>query len=347
MNKRIAFAILLIVATACHDSERYLPTSPDFQNALAVAPETVSLPADGFSTAAITATINPSADDANRTIEFITTEGSFVEPRAADKPKEAEKAVDASGNATVHLRSATIPGTAEITVRVKAKAAIARRVTVMFTAANASATLTLTAERATAPADDFTSTVVIAQLASTVPQSGRSIEFKTTQGKFLQGGLATATVVADQSGRARVDLVGPQTPATARVTATAFGITQEIFIPFVPALPDLILVKPVKLSVETGFGDAATTAVAIEFYRTSGKVSIGVVPAVRVVDPATGAELPFLIRNVSPSAADGKLQAQITSGTTRVGSARVEVRVEGSSSVGLAAIEVAAPKPTS
>ena len=346
MNKRIVFPILLLVAVACHDSERYLPTSPDFQNALSVSPAEITLPADGFSTVAITATISPSADQANRIIEFITSEGSFVEQRAADKPKEAEKAVDASGNATVHLRSAGTAGSAEVTVRVKAKPELTKRIPVAFTAASASATMTLTAERTTASADDFTATVIIAQLSSSVPQSGRTIEFKTTQGKFLQGGTATATIVADQNGRARVDLVGPQTPATARVTATAFGITEELFIQFILALPDFILVKPAKLSVETGIGDAATTAVTIELYRTNGKVSIGVIPSLRIVDPTTGGELPFLIRNISPSTADGKSQAQITSGTTRVGTARIEARVEGSPAVGTATIEVVAPKPT-
>jgi hypothetical protein len=51
--------------------------------------------------------------------------------------------------------------------------------------------------------------------------------------------------------------------------------------------------------------------VNIEMYRTGGKVSTGIIPT-RVVDPASGSDLQFLVRSVSPSTAAGVSQAEIT-----------------------------------
>jgi hypothetical protein len=73
-------------------------------------------------------------------------------------------------------------------------------------------------------------------------------------------------------------------------------------------------------------------------------VSTGIIPTIRVVDPADGKDLQFLVRSVSPSTAAGVSQAEITAGSTPFrGVARIEVRVDGSPAVGVSFIEIVSP----
>lgn len=125
-----AFAAVLALALGCYDSEDHSLTSPFYEAALTLTAEPSSVPADGVSTATITARISPSAAPANRIIEFETDAGEFVGPES--NASEVERAVDGTGRATVELRSSGDPGTVVVRARVQAKPEIARSATVQF-----------------------------------------------------------------------------------------------------------------------------------------------------------------------------------------------------------------------
>lgn len=335
------FAIVAGLA-ACYEAGDHSPTSPFFENALTLSVEPSTIPADGFSTARITAQISPAADSANRILEFTTADGSFVD--AGTNPKAAEKTVDATGRASIDLRSSQTPGGTEVRVRVKERPEIARIATVTFTPADPAATLRISTERSSLPADDASTTAVFADLSAAVPQSGRSVTFTTTRGRFLGSGTMSETVVVNSDGRARVDLVAPQVPSTARLTATAFNVTREMSFELTPALPDTIAVEPDKLQIEAGVGNDSSTALQIRLRRAVGRVSLGTIPDLTAVDATTGAPLQLLFRNLQPSTAEGLVTAVLTAGPTAFrGVARIEARVSGSPAVGAANVEIIDP----
>lgn len=345
MPKILVVVLIAVVIAACHDSEQFLPTAPEFQNALTVEPESATLPANGVATLAIIASINPAAAPAaNRVIEFIATDGVFLEGATPDA-KTVERTINVSGDAVAHLRSTQKPGPVQVTVRVKAKPELTKIVSITFTTVDPAGTLALSAERTTGPADDFTSTVITAKIGDGIPVASRTVSFTTTRGRFLQTNLGTASVTADADGNARVDLVGSET-GSARVTATVFNVVADLAFTFVQALPETILVQPSKRQIQQGLDEKASTTVVIRMLRGAGKVTAGTVPLIRVVDAASGAELPFLIGQVTDTNAAGQAQAVITAGPTEfVGTARIEVRVNGSEVVGSETVQVIRPLP--
>ncbi|HEX6097886.1 MAG TPA: hypothetical protein VF432_16285 [Thermoanaerobaculia bacterium] len=334
---------MFLAALACHDSENFSPTAPPFQNALIVTAGGATIPADGFSTVVIEAIISPAADASHRILEFTTSEGSFVEAAAAT-PKAVERTVDVNGKAIVHLKSSQQVGPVSVTVRVKDLPTIAKTVDVAFAPADPSGILKISAERATAPADGFTSTAIFADVGAGVPAGQRTVTFKATRGTFLTTGNGEATATADQSGRARVDLISPQAPVTARVSATVANVTQETSVEFVMAVPTAIAVEPEKLRIKATNDADGSTTLTVTMTRPVGSVSTGLTPRFAAFDANTGAALPFLFRSIERTNADGVAHAVMTAGpTTFRGVARIEVRVDGSAAVGMANVEVIDP----
>src|SRR5689334_7594553 len=125
MSLRRAVLVILLHAgligvAACNgfDQKRYLPTSADFQAALVLSADKTSIPADGFSTATITASITRDAAPSRRTIVFSTTNGTFAGSGEPETTK-IEATVDSSGTASVQLRSSRTIESATVTATVK------------------------------------------------------------------------------------------------------------------------------------------------------------------------------------------------------------------------------------
>lgn len=338
MNKLTALFGISFVLLGCHDADQYSPTSPDYQQALVLEASPASLPADGFSTSTVTATISPAADQPNRMIVF---ECSCA---LVDGASPLERTVGADGRASVRVRADQQPGSVVVRVKVKAIPAVAAEVVIEQTLADPDETIRLSVSQGTALADGASTTAVVAYVSTKIPAANREVSFLATRGTFLQseGGAKSAKVTPDQSGHARVDFVSDATPGIVRITATAFAVSRETAIELIPAFPESIVVQPDKESIKaTSSGADGSVSLSIDMRRTIGNASAGLVPIITVVDPATGAEIPVLLRNVTPTSSSGTAQAVVIAGPVAFrGIARIEVRVAGSTTVGTANIEI-------
>jgi len=211
-----------------------------------------SLPADGFSTATITVTMTFSGDRQQQ-VMFTASRGSLVAFGAGAGDSGATVQADASGVARIQLRSDGTIGTA----RVSAKALGFERATfIEFTAINPDTIITVRPDVDTASADGFTRTRIVARVSPLIPDTGtnRTVRFTTTDGTFATDtvpgtGNQVATVKADASNVAIVDLRSPMLPVTAGITATVSNVTARTSITFVKAQPDTVFVQADASSV--------------------------------------------------------------------------------------------------
>lgn len=334
--------VLCLTAGDCFDPDEHLPTAPATQDALRVSLSTSSIPADGTSTLVVTAEIDPRAEGDNRLLEFKTSGGRFMEA-TADPFRTVERGVDAAGRASATLRSSRTVGTVELTVTVKGAPAVFVRTSVEFVRAEASETIAFVDLPANAPADDTTLTPITVRIDEGITSDRRTVTFTTSRGTFADSSSGNATAPAGADHRARVDLESPLEPGMARLTAAVDGVVVDAGLLFVAALPETILVSPTNVVLEATNDAEGTTPVRVQLLRETGKVSPTTVRARLVTDPA-GDELPALIRDLVPSDADGKLTFTLTVGSvTYLGPAVVEVRVDGSPTVGRARVEIIAP----
>lgn len=236
---RTAVVLLLLTAvTACsrrHESNDFLPSSPEFQKALTIALAALSIPADGASTVRIEAQISPDADRDKRTVRFQTTLGTWVDPDAAPAAgggaanttnagdgKTATREADGEGRAVAFLKSATETGVAVITVSViddqeNVLATVSGEVT--FT--QVSEALTLTADPEESFADGASEVVLEAQITADSPATWKTVVFETTLGRYggtKEAPTTTVEVTADSSRVARARLVSDD-QGTATVNA--------------------------------------------------------------------------------------------------------------------------------
>ena len=223
-----------------------------------------SLPADGFSTATITATMTFSGDRQQQ-VAFSASRGSLVKFGAGAGDPGTTVQADASGVARIQLRSDGTIGTA----RVSAKAlGFEREAFVEFTAINPDTIITVRPDVDTAPADGFTRTRIVARVSPLIPDTGtnRTVRFTTTEGTFATDTVAgtgnqVATVKADASNLAIVDLRSPMLPVTTGITATVSNVTARTSITFVKAQPDTVFVQAGAASVvRNGNGSVNLTA---------------------------------------------------------------------------------------
>ena len=259
MNRRVAvralsrlasIAVIALGLPACsnfHES-RYLPTSPDWQNALQLTVDKPSIPADGFSTATLTARISPNASAANRTIEFTTTVGAFV--GATGDGKMIESVVASDGVTSVQLRSSRTVETATVTATVKGNDEFTKQQTVTFDAVSAEDILRVFATTAPIPADGASITPITAEVAAGLPAGRREVTFTTSLGTFVADPAApvegdsarrTIAVEADGSNRAVAYLRSLNTElgqavVTAKVDSTP-AVSANTSVQFVRAFP--------------------------------------------------------------------------------------------------------------
>lgn len=308
-----ALAVLLPLAAGCHNPDDYSPTAPAFQGALELEVSTATLPADGFSRAALTARITPTADTDKRTVVLTVTAGTVVGSTAADG-RSLMVTADESGVARAQLQSSRQLGTATVEATVQGVDGLVRRATVDFVAVDPDDIIRLAAASASAPADDATRTTLTAEVAAGIPAGSRTVSFTTNLGTFAATGGATASAEADASNRVSVDLVSPAEVGEARITASVDGTSAEATVVFTTARPETVLVATDKFQLRAAADDS--TQVTVTLVREVGTPTAGATVTYAAVDPATGADLGFTFRNRTLSDASGEATATLIAGDT-------------------------------
>src|SRR5690242_19224909 len=118
---RASFGVILsIVMASCHDPSHYQPLSATNNNGLnpdavlKVTPAATTIPADGLSRVLITARVDPASTV--RRVAFATTLGTLIAGgQSVASTASLTLDVDANGEASVELKSATEVATARVT----------------------------------------------------------------------------------------------------------------------------------------------------------------------------------------------------------------------------------------
>lgn len=178
------------------------------------------------------------------------------------------------------------------------------------------------------PADGFSRLRIEARLLGDPALDRRTVLFATSLGT-LEGGSAEGdamAVVADDTGRARIDLVAGQTLGTAVVTAApkaAPGITASLEIAFVPPDPDGVVrfvAAPARAPADGATLTTFTVEVSPELPAGDRTVSFSTTAGTFAPQGATTA--------AAPVEADARASVDLQSPVTLT-SARVTATVEG------------------
>jgi hypothetical protein len=246
----------------------------DLDQLLTLESDAGALPADGFSSATLTATVRSAGGDLRQDVTFAASRGALV--RFTDGPAEPAPVVraDASGVARILLRSDTTVGTARITATIPG--GFERSLLVQFVAVNPDAIITLRADASAAPADGATRTRLVATVPAGLPAARRQVTFVTTDGDFASNAVAgntkMAQVTADASNQAVVELKSPVLPGTASISASIASVaTARATLEFTRALPSSIFVSSGNSAVaRAGTASVRLTATLL---RDIGQVS--------------------------------------------------------------------------
>jgi hypothetical protein len=211
-----------------------------------------SMPADGFSTATITAQLAFNGDR-QQNVTFSTSRGTLVRFGAGAGDVGTTVQADASGVARIQLRSDTTVGLARVAAKM---GGFEKETFVEFTPINSSDFLSVRPDVDTAPADGFTRVRIVARVSPLIPDSGnnRTVTFTTTDGTFTSNTTPgtsdkVATVKADAGNLAIVELKSPTLPVTAGITATVMNVTARTSVTFTRALPETVFVEATKSTV--------------------------------------------------------------------------------------------------
>ena len=341
---------LVIALAACNgfDEKRYLPTSADFQQALLLSVDRSSVPADGFSTATITASITKDAAPTKRTVVFTTTKGTFA---GSGDPETAtiESTVDASGSTSVLLRSSRSVESATISASVKTVDGLVKQQVVNFVAANASDTIQVSPSQTTAPADGASITQITAQIAAGLPASRRRVTFTTTMGTFAAAPGGTAPTdqgrkieaSADASNRVTVFLKSPvESAGDAFVSAsvdTGPAVSATTSVHFDRARPDRMTITSAESSLTASF--TSKSRITVTLVRDVGIPTQGTVVEFSAAD-STGVDISFF-SSVSTSNETGEVVATFSPGAAAMtGPAKIRATVVGTSVTATVTIQI-------
>ena len=193
-----------------------------------------SIPADGYSSSTITATVNDNSGTAvydGTTVTFITDLGSF----SRSFSRSASVSVSTSGGkAVVSLIAGTTPGTATVTAEANNISQLIRVPITDTGSGGGTASITLTASLTSIPADGFSSSTITATLydsAHSPVSAGTFVTFTTNFGSF-PGGMTSSGWTSDDTGVVTVSLIAGTTPAIVTVTAESNNITQLVTVTF-------------------------------------------------------------------------------------------------------------------
>ncbi len=196
---------------------------------ITLAAEPTSIPADGSSSAIITATLKDGSGAAvtqGTLVTFNTTLGTFsngTQTVTVGTP-------DATGAVSVSLISGTTAGAAEVTATSNG---VVQTVYVSF--GGAVGNISLTADPTSIPADGSSSSNITATLTDNTGAPvtpGTSVTFTTDAGTFAGGVTSIAVSTPDATGIVSVSLISSTTAGSATVTASSGGITQSVTVTF-------------------------------------------------------------------------------------------------------------------
>ena len=189
-----------------------------------------SIPADGYSSSTITATVYDSSGNPvhnGTTVTFTTDLGSF-----SGSTSISVSTSDDTGVVTVSLIAGTTPGTATITVEAND---ISQLIKVSITdSGGGTASITLEAEPGCIAPDGFSSSTITATLydSSGSPVSaGTYVTFTTNFGSFA-GGTTAYGWTSDDTGVVTVSLIAGTTSGRATITAESNNVTQAVIVTF-------------------------------------------------------------------------------------------------------------------
>ncbi|HEX9945857.1 MAG TPA: hypothetical protein VGG03_27940 [Thermoanaerobaculia bacterium] len=234
-----------------------------------------SLPADNFSRLQLEARLVGVPAFDKRTIVFSTTNGTLDGGQAVDNCAGCRKVeADGSGRAVIDLVSSQRVGTAVVTASPEDAPGIRVQTSISFVAAQPDETIQFVTAPERAPADGATLTTFTVQVSPSIPQASRKVTFTAT-GATFSNGQSSFEANVDAGNRASADLKSPSQIGTSRVLATINGVTREVSVSFVRALPDAIVVTAQPDSVPA----AATSKVTITatLLRDVGRVTDGTI----------------------------------------------------------------------
>jgi len=276
-------------------------SGPKVTGTITLSADVTSIPADGSSSANITATLKDSAGKpvANGTsVTFTTTLGHFRNGSTSytvqTLPSDPFNKSDPTGQVTVALIAGATAGSAKVTASGNGVSQ-----SVYITLSGSAASITLAADPTTIPADGASSSTITATLidSSGDPVSpGTEVTFTTTLGTFsasAQAGEAVGTLesnrqtytvyTADATGVVKVSLISATTAGSALVKATCNNVTQSIYVGFGGEPVSITLVAdPVTIPADgassstitatltDALGAAVTPGTSITFTTTLG-----------------------------------------------------------------------------
>ncbi|HEX5759192.1 MAG TPA: hypothetical protein VF121_08360 [Thermoanaerobaculia bacterium] len=309
----LAAGIAVMLAGAIGCNERYdrddfdTPTDPARQYlVLTTEGNATTLPADGVSRLRLTAAISP--DAAPRDVVFTTTAAQLV-GGTGTTDTERTVTVNSSGVAQIDLRSATAPGSAVVTAKVKDLPQISQSVTVSFTAPGPDVLIRFLAAPTSAPADGATGSTFVVEISPQLDSASRSVTFTTTIGSFVSGSsVQTLTVPAASDNTAAAVLYSPTAIGEGRLRATVAGTSREVGIRFERALPDRLILALSKITVMDSAADQLTATATL--LRDLGTVTPGTEVVFTATRDDTGASFGFF--NPPAAASDANGQAVVS-----------------------------------
>jgi len=270
----LLWILALFALSGCgHDPDAYLPTLTFIT--LNVEPST--LPADGRSSAVVTATIDPNAS--RRTIVFATTSGTLV--GASDG--ELKVTANAQGIATGLLKSPENPGEGFVSATVQGAEQEVGTIqhAVTFSAADPDDTLRLSSPEATALADGLS----VIELHAVVGEGITSVQLWTTIGEFNNGEDEITVSVVTSTRRAVTQLTSTRA-GRGQVTASAGTVSAVIDVEFFVPGEDYVVIGVSRSSAPADgatmtevFADVAHPGQEVVFTATHGTFTNGQVLA--------------------------------------------------------------------
>jgi hypothetical protein len=344
----VPIVIVSVVAlSGCYDQSRYLPTSPDFQDALTLAVAPPTIPSNGFATTTITASVSPATAPTKRTIVFKTTAGTFVGSGSPETDTIESLVNDTSGSTSVQLRSSRTVQTATVTATVKGVNGLAKEVQIAFAPSASSDVIRLSAA-SSAPADGQSMTALTADIAAGLPSTRRRVTFTTTLGSFVasddpqqDGGLKRDTAVDATGDRAVVYLRSPsdrvgEAIVTASVDSSP-AVSATTSVRFVRAYPERVLLTIDKPTVLASFD--SSVRVTVTLVRDFGVPTEGTVVTFLATDAAGTIRGSFT--NVSRSSKTGVVLADFSPGPmAALGPLTITATVDGTTTSGQVRVEV-------
>jgi hypothetical protein len=217
------------------------------------------LPADGYSSSLITATLTNAAGlpvAAGTSVTFTTTLGTFS--------NKSDTMTTATASDTGIVQTSLLAGTKSgVATVVCYSNGVSQAVQVQIgdAAIKPVAVINLTVSPEKIPADGYSSALIKATLqdsAGLPAGAGTSVTFTTTLGHFNNGNTSITLTVDGTSGTVSVSLISGTTPGLATIVCTSNGVTQRIGLQIgeLPAASISLSANPTTL-----FADGSSTSI--------------------------------------------------------------------------------------